>query len=185
MLRNQLKTPHFTPIICALLAAAVTVGCATAHTRREYKNKSEKSYPSGEAMSADDPIDRYAAFAQHFKLEKDAETITVGITAEYVADITGAKKTKKTYFIVEKLIDMSRFANSPRKQMYAEIGRNYDADWNREKELTLTSSKSDHFRKLDAASTYRIRYTTFSGDPVDFTITIQADCAITYIDKNK
>lgn len=172
-------------IICALLAAAVASGCATTGNQHKYRNRAENTFSSGDAKRAADPIDRYAAFVQHFRLEKDAEAITIGITAEYVADITGTKKTKKTYFIVEKLIDMSRFTDRAGKQLYAEAGRNFDADWNREKELTLTSSKSEFFKKLDAASTYRIRFTTFSPDPVDFTITIDADCGTTFIDNVK
>lgn len=172
-------------ILCSLLAAAVATGCVTAGSRREYQISAKKSFSSAEIRHAGDPIDRYPAFAQHFRLEKEIEAMTVGISAEYVADITGAKKTKKTYFIVEKRIDMSRFASITRKDLYAEIGRNFDAEWNREKELTLISDTSDFFKKLDAEAIYRIRFTTFSPDPVDFTITIEADCGITFIEETR
>jgi hypothetical protein len=174
-----------TGIICALLAAVLAAGCATGQKERKYKNRTIKKYSSAEAKRTDELIDRYATYVCFFKLDKDADAVSIGITADYVADITGAKKIKKTYFIVDKLIDMSRFTNKKMRQLYAEIGRNFDADWNREKELTLVSSRTEFFKKLDGTSAYRIRFTTFSMEPCDFTITISTDCGVTFTDDIK
>ncbi len=170
------------------LPALVGSGCASASTTadkksRTFKQGSAKTLSSIEAAKSADPIDRYPASMIFFKLDKNAEALSINISAEFIADVTGRKKTKKTYFIVEKVIDMSSLKNRKDKYFYAEIGRNYDPDWNRQKEITLVSSKSEPFKNLDGNSLYRIRFTTFSTENVDFTITINADCGVTYLDE--
>ncbi len=159
-------------------------GCAATGQKKErkYKQSSEKTFSSIEAVKAAEPIDRYAASMMFFKLDKGVDALSIGITAEYTSDIMGTKKIKKTYFVVEKTIDMSHFKLAKNKIHYAEIGRNYDADWNREKEITLVSNKTEPFRELDGNSLYRIRFTTFSSENVDYTIRINADCAVTFMD---
>ena len=163
-------------------------GCASASPTaadkkaRTYKHSSVKTLSSIEATRSADPIDRYAASMIFFKLDKASEALSISISAEYTADVTGTRKTRKTYFVVEKIIDMSGLNNRKDKYFYAEIGRNFDPDWNRQKELTLVSSVSEPFKNLDGNSLYRLRYTTFSTESVDFTITINADCGVTFLD---
>ncbi len=174
-------------IILAGLPALVTTGCATAGTKKEriYKQSSVKTFSSIGVSKAAEPIDRYPTATMFFKLDKSVDALSIGIMAEYIADITGTKKTRKTYFVVEKIIDMSQLKFAKNKYHYAEIGRNFDADWNREKEITLVSSKTEPFKNLDGDSIYRIRFTTFSQENVDYTIRINADCAVTFMDDFK
>jgi len=175
-------------VALAGLPALAGSGCASAYTTadkksRAFKQSSVKTLSSIEAVKSADPIDRYPASMIFFKLDKNAEALSVNITAEYTADVTGTRKTKKTYFILEKIIDMSNLKNRKDKYFYAEIGRNFDPDWNRQKEIILVSSSSEPFKNLDGNSLYRIRFTTFSTTNVDFTITINADCGVTYLDE--
>ena len=179
------KPSHYfamSSLLCVLLLASLMSGCATGPQIRRYKYSSVKSIIGSEAVRTNDQIDRYATLATYFKLGKAVDEISIGITAEYVADITGAKKIKKTYFIVEKIVDMTNYKIRNLKYLYAEIGRNYDADWNREKEITLASNKTVPFKALDEKSIYRIRFTTFSTEDTDFVITIGADCEVTFMD---
>src|SRR4030042_877526 len=172
--------------LCAALAAALPgPGCATGQRPRAFKESHAKTLSRAEAPRSFELIDNYETFVIHFRLAKDAPALSVGISAEYVADITGAKKTRKTYFIVEKIIDMSQFKNANLKYLYAELGRNFDAEWNREREITLVSNKIEPFKNLDAGSTYRTRYTTFSNANFEYIITINPDCGVTFIDHYK
>lgn len=188
---NQLTKLHrpraaLIPILM-ILPLLASAGCATSKEKaaRRYSRSSVKPISSIEASKAAEPIDRYATSMVFFKLDKAVDAMQIGIIADYTADIMGTKKTKKTYFIVEKVVDMSQYKYKNMKYLYAELGRNFDADWNREKEITIVSNKKEPFRNLDGASLYRIRFTTFSTEHVDYTIKIDADCGVTFLEDFK
>jgi hypothetical protein len=169
-------------LLCVLLPVSLMSACAAGPQIRKYKYSLVKTITGNETVRTNDQIDRYATLVTYFKLGKAVDEISLSITADYVADITGTKKIKKTYFIVEKIVDMSNYKIKNLKYLYAEIGRNYDADWNREKDITIASNKTVPFKALDEKSIYRIRFTTFSTEDTDFVITINADCEVTFMD---
>ncbi len=174
-------------LACAVIPALVTLviqGCAGGMKRPSYRHQGVKNIPVGTAVRGE-AIDGYEAHVVHFRLEKAVEAMTVGISAEYVADITGKKKYKKAYFIVEKIVELGAAGGKQARRINVEIGRNFDADWNREKDVTIRSLKTEPFRTLDADSLYRIRYTPFSRDPFDYTITVDADSPVTFVDDVK
>ena len=180
--RKASRYPAVSTLLCVMLVISLMSGCATGPQPRRYKYSGVKSITGSKAFRTNDQIDRYATLATYFKLGKAVDEISIGITAEYVADITGVRKIKKTYFIVEKIVVMSNYKIRNLKYLYAEIGRNYDADWNREKEITLASNKTVPFKALDEKSIYRIRFTTFSTENTGIVITIGADCEVTFMD---
>ena len=151
--------------LSASLILPLMPGCATGGGPGSYRHRAVKPVPPGSDRRAGAAIDGYEAFVVYFRLEKPVKAITVGISAEYVADITGKKKFKKTYFIVEKIVVIPRGEGKDARRLYPELGRNYDADWNRENDITIPSRKAEPFKALDTAHTYRIRYTAFSPDP--------------------
>jgi hypothetical protein len=168
--------------IGALLVTSLMSACATGTLIQKYKYSGVKSIANIAVVQTGDTIDRYATMVAYFRLGNPVDEISISISAEYVADITGAKKIKKTYFIVEKIVDMSKYKYRDMKYLYAEIGRNFDADWNREKDIVIVSNKTVPFKNLDEKSIYRIRYTTFSTEATDYVITIGANCEVTFID---
>ncbi|MBN2158312.1 MAG: hypothetical protein JW807_02875 [Spirochaetes bacterium] len=178
--RGPAEHNAFSLLLAAALSATLTSGCVSIQKERSFKQSSVTTVSIENAVPCRDMIDRYTTYMVYFRLEKPVDALSVSVTAEYVADITGAKKSRKTYFIVEKIVDMSRFKNRNLKDLHAEIGRNYDADWNRGKELTLISNDTEPFKSLDADSTYRIRFTAFALENFEFTITVNADCAVTF-----
>ena len=172
-------------LVCALLALSVS-GCTANLKERSYRNTVVSAVPLEKAVRTNDRIDRYLTYAAYFRLAKDVERFKIGVTAEYVADIMGTKKKRTTYFIVEKVIDMSRMKNKNLTRLHAELGRNYNSDWSRgDTDITIVSSKSEPFKNLDAGSLYRVRYTAFAAENFTFTVTIQADCAVTLEDEPK
>ncbi len=171
-------------IICALLVLSVS-GCTANLREKSYRNTAVSAVPLEKAVRTNDRIDRYATYVSYFRLGKDVESMRVGVTAEYVADIMGTKKTRTSYFVVEKIIDMSRLKNKNLTRLHSELGRNFNSDWNRDLEITLASNKSEPFKSLDAVSLYRVRYTAFAEENFTFTVTIQADCAVTFVEEPK
>jgi hypothetical protein len=172
---------------CALalivaLPAAAAIGCSANLKNKSYRTTVVAAVPGAPAARTNDRIDKYATYASFFRLGKNVDSITISVTAENVADILGTKKTRKAYFIVEKVIDMTRLKNPNLKHLHAELGRNYNNDWNREMEITLVSTGDEPFKTLDAGSLYRVRYTTFADENFTFIVTIKADCAVTFVE---
>jgi hypothetical protein len=174
-------------LACAVITALfpfLIQGCAGGTKKPSFRYQGVKAIPVG-AATRGEAIDGYEAYVVQFRLEKAVEAMTVGISAEYVADITGKKKYKKAYFIVEKIVDLPGAGGTQARRISVEMGRNFDADWNREKDITIRSLKTVPFRTLDAESLYRIRFTAFSRDPFDYTITVDADAPVTFIDDGR
>ena len=169
-------------IICALPALFAS-GCTPNLREKSYRNTAVLTVPLEKAVRTNDRIDRYTTFAAYFRLAKDVQSVKVGVTAEYVADIMGTKKKRTSYFIVEKVTDMSRFKNRNLTHLHTELGRNFNSDWNRDTEITLVSIKSEPFRNLDSGSLYRVRNTTFAEENFTFTVTVMADCAVTFVEE--
>ena len=181
---------HTSPsrIITAILALAVTApvigaGCSAAQRVKSYKQSFTAVVASRTAPRSPVKIDQHPAYAVYFRLDRAVRSIRVGITAEYIADIAGTRKQRKVYFVIEKMIDTSQFKNREIKYIFSDLGRNFDTDWTRVREIELASVKNDLFRSLDGNSMYRIRYTTFSNEDFDFTIKIEADCGVAFVDE--
>jgi hypothetical protein len=179
------KIPSLAMTLHILAVAAVLhyffVGCASAAVQA-YKKSSTISIPRDKARITRDEIDRYKTHAVYFKLDKAVDSIKIGITAVFVSDIAGTKESRITYFIVDKIIDVKKFRNAGVRRIYSEIGRNFNLDWNAKKEIVIASENGSPFKALDGTSVYRIRYTTFSRENFVYTITIDADCGVTFMD---
>ena len=89
----------------------------------------------------------------------------------------------KIFFLVEKAIDISRFMNANGKKfVLSEIGRNFDYNWKRKKEIIICSSRVDPIKKFDKAI-YRIRFTTFREEDFHFMIKIHSKDKINFLEK--
>jgi hypothetical protein len=182
----QMNTTTSLAMNLRILAAAALlhyffVGCASSAVQA-YKKSSTISIPRDKARMTRDEIDRYETHEVYFKLDKAVDSIKIGITAVFVADIAGTKESRVTYFIVDKIIDVKKLRNADVRRIYSEIGRNFDLDWNAKKEIVITSERGSPFKALDEDSVCRIRYTTFSRENFVYTITIDADCGVTFMD---
>jgi hypothetical protein len=178
------KTPSFAMALRSLAAAAALhcflVGCASTAVH-VYEKRSTVSIARGKAVLTRDEIDGYATHELYFRLDKPVDSIRIGITSVFVADIAGTKESRLTYFIVEKIIDVKKSGNTGVRRFYSEVGRNFDLEWNAKKEIIIASEEGSPFKALEGDSVYRIRYTTFSPEDFVYTITIDADCGITFM----
>ena len=169
-------------LLFAALFPLCLSGCSSGAVR-SYEKSSGITIPFGRALQSQEKIDKYDTFMIYFKLERNVDSIRVGISADYIADITGSKKDLAAYFIVEKAMDVNQFKNIKARYVFPEIGRNFDAtDWTREKEIIIVSEHGNPFKDLASTSAYRIRFTAFSSENIDYTIKIEANCSVTFLD---
>jgi hypothetical protein len=167
------------------LSAALMPSCASggpAQAARTYKQSQAVTIPAGTAIRSKEEIDGSESYMVYFKLGKAVDSIRIGMNSEYVADILGTKKTLELYFIVEKAIPAEHFKNIKTRYLFTEIGKNFDiTDWTRGKEITIVSEKGSPLKALEDGPAYRIRFTAFSTESLDFMINIEADCEVTFM----
>lgn len=167
----------------AIMTSTLAAGCSSGQRAISYKQSFTSAVASREAPRSPVKIDRYAAYTAYFRLERPVKSIRIGITAEYIADIAGTRKPRKTYFIIEKMIDTAHFKNKNVKDIFTELGRNFETDWTRTREIEVNSVNNNLFRSLDEKSVYRIRYTAFLNEDLDFIIKVEADCGVTFVNE--
>lgn len=169
------------------------IGCKTIKKEMQFAHKVSYSGITNPSIESSNKIDKEKTYEIYFTIEKDEKCLklTIQSIAEYEG-ILKDEKIVKTYFIVEKAIDISRFAReesrkSPTKKdipkiAYSEIGKNFDHRWNRKRDLLICTSIDDPIKKLNT-SKYRIRFTTFMKDNFSFTITAYSNQKITFMEK--
>jgi len=158
--------------------------CSSSDKVLVFKNENKHKIPFKGYSLSNEKIDRFTTYEIYFSLEKPVKCIKAEIFANFVSDtFTGKTKPTKTFFIIEKIIDLSGFKNPGIKNTYTEIAKNFDPQWNRQKELVICGSDSDPFKTLDEKSPYRIRFTTFGNEEYEFEIVIFADCKTFFRDR--
>ncbi len=169
-----------------LIISLILINCSTTGKKKKiYLYENSKSGNKFNTEKSDRPIDRGAAFEIYFTLEKPVDCIKIGISSDYISDtFTHEKKYIKTYFIVEQLIDLSKFPGAKSRFTFTEIGKNFNDTWSRKREITICIDPQNPLLKLDNNTIYRIRFTVFRYKNFNYKISIYADCRIKYLKKS-
>jgi len=126
-----------------------------------------------------DTIDKGITYEIFFSLAESVECITVDLQAVQVQSTFPPDRIpQKTYFIIEKLIDIKRY-RSGTDYTYSPMARNYNNEWETFYPVKICGLKDEPLSKVDA-SAYRVRFTVFNPDPVIFMITVTSDSEITF-----
>lgn len=168
--------------ICLLLSVILLIsGCSGMGKRNgdEAGNSYSFSDSSTALKRSTDTIDKSITYEIFFSLAESVECITVDLQAVQVQSTFPPDRIpEKTYFIIEKLIDIKRY-RSKTDYTYSPMARNYNNDWETFYPVKICGLKDDPLSKLDA-STYRVRFTVFDPAPVIFMITVNSDAEITF-----
>jgi hypothetical protein len=175
------------PCLLTSLIAVISVytaGCGSAGGLRVYKHLSSISGESVNLKYASNDIDTGKAYEIYFRLKKPVDCIKLNIISKYIPDrFSGKKEHLLTFFVLDQLIDLSRFSSPQKKYEVSEIGRNYDSAWGRRRELIICSGPEYPLLKLDDKTVYRLRFTTFRKVNFEYRIDIHADSKIIFIEK--
>jgi hypothetical protein len=169
-------------ILSSVLLFYLACATVTQQTLFKYDNAVENSV-SLKTLSPQ-KIDGAATHEIYFKLETPVRCILVSVASAYRE--TGLKKNIKNvnaYFVVEKLMDVSKFNDVKGRYIPSIIGKNFDAAWERKQEVSICSDEGDPIKILDSKSIYKIRFTTFTDYNVEYAVNIRADCKISFFNK--
>jgi hypothetical protein len=89
------------------------------------------------------------------------------------------EKASTVYFIVERMIGISSFRKNE-KSVYSVMGRNFDNEWAKNKEIKICDSGKDPLLKVDKSSLYRLKFTAFRSEATGFRIKIYGDVRVSY-----
>jgi len=134
---------------------------------------------------AAESIDGYVTRELFFTLSKKVNCITVKATAEYTPyQFAKEKKIARTFFILERLVDLSRYGQK-NARVFTELGRNFSDRWGRQRSVTVCTSLRLPLQRIDSKSVYRIRFTTFLKGTFDYTITVFSDTPVRFFNTLK
>lgn len=135
-------------------------------------NKNTLKGIANKVILSKEKIDKEDTYEVYFTIKNREMCIKIGMSSKIYDSITRNGKIVKTFFIVEKVVDISQF-NDRRgeKIVFSELGRNFDHNWEREKDITICSSKVDPIKRLDK-NIYRIRFTTFMKKEFNFEVSL-------------
>jgi hypothetical protein len=173
------------PFLLLIIAGALQIsGCGSAKGLRVYTHRNNISGESVNLEYASDNIDTEKAYEIYFRLKKPVDCIKLNIIAKYIPDrFSGKKEHILTFFVLDQLIDISRFNDPRKKYETSEIGRNFDSAWNRRRDLEICTGTGYPLLKLDDKTIYRLRFTTFRKVVFLYRIDIHADTKVIFIKK--
>ncbi len=173
------QTPNIKHSVLILFLLLIIAGCAGS-SRKDSTNARTFTASSKKLSAAKLPIDRYPTWEVFFTLKKKVPCISLQTSAEYLPyQFAETKKIAKTFFILERYIDTSRFEKKT-AGVYTELGRNFSDRWGRQRRINVCSSKSNPLQRLNPSSPYRLRITTFLPGKFDFTLTVFSDTAVRF-----
>jgi hypothetical protein len=145
-----------------------------------YSNK--KSFEGTSSTESKDKINNGRTYEFLFTIKNNEDCIKISIISEIFDKVQNRKMHPRTYFIVEKMVDISKF-HSEENTMYSEIGRNFDSSWNVDNEIKICSIETDPIKKLKKGDKLRIRFTDFEDSAFLYNINIFSEYPVSILEK--
>lgn len=175
-----------TVLLIAIVLHAALFSCASVKREISYSQKKAYTGVTNPSLESKKTIDRGKTYMVYFKLKEKDKCVKFSIHSRVPIESVGEKeKVVKTYFIVEKRIDISRFyreEDTSTQYTYSEIGRNFDHVWNRKQQLTICTVPGDPIKKFDTGI-FRVRFTTFTNEEFRFKIILYSNKAVTFMEQ--
>lgn len=159
------------------------VFCKSATGVSDFTSRSTLKGVTSARIMTGDRIDTGKTYQVFFVINEEEECIKVNVNAVYMDEAGQSEMSARTFFVIEKAVDISRFGDAKKKLIFTEIGRNFDFSWNRERDALICTSEADPIKKLKK-DIYRIRFTTFRDEEYSYEINIQSENKI-LIEENR
>jgi len=175
---NAIPKKSLTLLITA--AIALLPGCTRMNTKGTYSSEQTSTGTVSEKIKSPDSIDRAITYEIYFRPEKPLRCMMIGLTAAYNDQgLSGKSKPLRIFFMVDRLIDVTRYGKTENRFVHTEMAKNYNNDWEQTKEITLCSRDNDPMMQIENNSRYRVRFTSFTSEKFDYILTFKSDVKIT------
>lgn len=167
-----------------IFLTAMLNSCTTSQKAGAYKNLHNIAGTASSLITSNDSIDRGPTYQIFFKLKETIPCIELSISSRELSDsIAPSYYALKTYFILDRLIDISAFNIKNEQYEYTQLGKNFNSTWEYKREITVCTKGDYPLHKIDNNSLYRLRFTTFTRGQFEYTITIKSNTEIIEIRK--
>ncbi len=156
-----------------LLYGIISVfSCTSARSFGEYRHVAHHEGSSLNTEKSEQKIANGATWQLFFTLKKPEKCIKMVFSSKMLIQTLKEPLSSEinTYYIVEKLVDISRYKGEKQNMLY-EIGRNFDLRWNASPLVVLCTDAADPLKKLDPGL-YRIRFTGLTSSNFYYRIEI-------------
>ena len=169
-----------------LLPVVLSMGCSSLQDQKSFsKRKIVTGIVTREIRSAES-IDRSPTYEIYFKLKESVPCLQIQATSRYLEPgISQNYISLKVYYILEKVVNISKFSKSGKRYEHTPLGKNYTDTWEYIRDKIICENKNEPLQKLDNQSFYRLRFTAFSDMSFEYTITIQSDTEVIPVDESR
>lgn len=161
---------------CLLIHVPVFVSCLSVPSSQHDKMKTFTfSSDTVKLTKSKELIDNTTTYELLFALSENAQCVELSVSTQ---DRNGRKV--RCAYIVESLVDVSKYAKKPAKPIYAEIAKNFDINWRFQSKISICNDKTDPLKRLNKGN-YRLRISAFTNDFYIFTVDITSPVEILFI----
>ncbi|MDH7553115.1 MAG: hypothetical protein QHH74_05615 [Spirochaetota bacterium] len=172
LLHNRLSI--FNIFMYLLFLLVFFTSCSTANIKREsVKLYTFISY-SYDLPKSKELIDKTPTYEVYFDLLEETRCIDISVVAQ---DRNG--KRVRCAFILESLVDISRFPKKPFQPVYSEIAKNFDSNWRFQSNIFVCTDDTDPLKRLTKGN-YRLKISAFSTNYYTFTIDIKSSVPVEF-----
>lgn len=171
------------PLLHIILIAALfpVLTLCTGNTLTSEKNDTGHEYinSTGNLKLSKEKLEDAPAYEVYFILDKTVECMGISLETMNVPQKFKDESTpEKSFFVVEKLIDLNSVKGKIRKE-YIQLGKNYNSRWEVHNPLKICGNTADPVSRL-GGSVFRVRFTTFDAKPVYFTVTLYTPVNVSF-----
>ncbi|MCX7677891.1 MAG: hypothetical protein N2316_01600 [Spirochaetes bacterium] len=160
-------------ILNIFFISSLSIFCCTSYEQTaNYRHISYFEGNSSRSEKSDQKIANSPTWQIFFSMLKPEKCIKIVFTSKTEIETLKGTIVNEiiSYFIVEKLIDISRY-NFDKKNIFYEIGKNFDLRWNTSQIAIICTDDNDPLKKLEPGL-YRIRFTGFKSSDFNYRIEI-------------
>lgn len=161
-------TKYYLYIIQGLLFLLLTTSCSTVPTTQQQSQVYSFAGDTLTLTRSKELIDKTPTYEVYFDLPENAQCIDISVIAQ---DKNG--KRVRCGFILESLVDVSKFPKRPVQSVYTEIARNFDINWRFQSNIYVCSDENDPLKRLNKGN-YRLKISAFSNNFFTFTVDIKS-----------
>ncbi|MEJ5363396.1 MAG: hypothetical protein WHV26_15155 [Spirochaetota bacterium] len=157
-----------------MLILSLSISCSTIPAEQQKLQVYSFSSNSLTLLKSKELIDKTPTYEVYFDLIEDARCIDISVIAQ---DKNG--KRVRCAFILESLIDLSRFQKKPLQPVYSEIAKNFDINWRFQSNIFVCTDDTDPLKRLTKGN-YRLKISAFSNNYFTFTIDIKSSVPVEF-----
>ncbi len=169
MTQNNIYT-----IIVIVIIFQLTISCAAVRTSEKKTSVYSFTADTLTLSKSKELIDKTPTYELYFDLMDNAQCIDITVIAQ---DRNG--KRVRCAFILESLVDMSRFQKKPLQPVYTELAKNYDINWRFQSNIQFCNDNNDPLKRLIKGN-YRLKLSAFTNNFYTFTVDIKSQVPVEF-----